>query len=173
MQPVPIISGQMCELCGKNLLIKSGRFGEFLACEGYPECKNTKPIIKRIGLKCFNPGCEGDIIQKISRKGKVFYGCSNYPKCKFTSAGKPLAEKCPTCGQNAGWGYVICRQCEEKFAVELLQWHVHCNLASSRIGQHHRGATNPRAAVGRCHQLSIDAPFALAAGRQGRSVDRR
>jgi DNA topoisomerase-1 len=97
MQPVPIISGEMCELCGKNLLIKSGRFGDFLACEGYPECKNTKPIIKKIGLKCFNEGCDGDIIQKISRKGKVFYGCSNYPNCNFTAWDEPVNKPCPDC----------------------------------------------------------------------------
>jgi len=97
MQPVPIISGEMCELCGKNLLIKSGRFGDFLACEGYPECKNTKPIIKKIGQKCFNPGCDGDIIQKISRNGKVFYGCSNYPNCNFTAWDEPLNKACPDC----------------------------------------------------------------------------
>ncbi len=97
MKSVPIISGEKCENCGKNMLIKSGRFGDFLACEGYPECKSTKPIIKKIGLKCLNSGCEGDIIEKRSRKGKTFYGCSNYPNCTFTSWDEPVEKKCPDC----------------------------------------------------------------------------
>lgn len=97
MKPVSIPSGQICELCGKNLLIKSGRFGDFLACEGYPECKNTKPIIKKIGLKCPNQDCVGEIIEKISRKGKIFYGCINYPNCTFTSWSEPVAKNCPNC----------------------------------------------------------------------------
>ena len=71
---------EICELCGSNMVIKYGRFGKFMACKNYPECKNTKPIVSKIGVKC--PKCkEGDIIMRKSKKKKVFYGCSNYPDC--------------------------------------------------------------------------------------------
>ncbi|EOC99314.1 type I DNA topoisomerase [Caldisalinibacter kiritimatiensis] len=85
-----------CEKCGRNMVIKHGRYGKFLACPGYPECKNTKPLIKEIGVKC--PECGGDIVERRSKKGRKFYGCSNYPKCKFVSWYKPINEKCPECG---------------------------------------------------------------------------
>ena len=76
------LTDEICELCGKQMAIKSGRFGEFLACSGYPDCKNTKPIVKKTGIQC--PDCGGDIVAKRGRSGKIFYGCSNYPDCKFT-----------------------------------------------------------------------------------------
>ncbi len=75
---------------------KMGRFGEFLACSGYPECMNTKPIVKEIGVKC--PKCGNEIIQKKSRRGKVFYGCSGYPDCDQSYWDKPTGESCPECG---------------------------------------------------------------------------
>jgi DNA topoisomerase-1 len=84
-----------CPKCGRNMMIRHGRFGEFTACSGYPDCKYVKQNL--IGVKC--PLCkDGEIVEKKARKGNTFYGCGNYPKCKFTSAGKPLAEKCPSCG---------------------------------------------------------------------------
>jgi DNA topoisomerase-1 len=86
---------ELCPKCGRNMMIRHGRFGEFTTCSGYPDCKYVKQNF--IGVKC--PLCkEGDLVEKKARKGNTFYGCGNYPKCKFTSAGKPLAEKCPTCG---------------------------------------------------------------------------
>ena len=86
---------ELCPKCGRNMMIRHGRFGEFTACCGYPECKYVKQNF--IGVKC--PLCkDGDLVEKKARKGNTFYGCGNYPKCKFTSAGKPLAEKCPSCG---------------------------------------------------------------------------
>ena len=90
------LSDEQCEICGKPMAIKEGRFGEFLACSGYPECKNTKPIIKKIGVKC--PVCGNDIIEKKSRKGKIFYGCMGYPKCTTVFWDKPTDKKCPQCG---------------------------------------------------------------------------
>lgn len=85
-----------CDKCGKNMVIKHGRFGEFLACPGYPECKNTKPIVEEIDAKC--PKCSGNIVAKKSKKGRKFYGCSNYPECNFVSWFEPSNEKCPSCG---------------------------------------------------------------------------
>jgi DNA topoisomerase-1 len=86
---------ELCPKCGRNMMIRHGRFGEFTACSGYPECKYVKQ--NYIGVKC--PECkEGDLVEKRARKGNTFYGCGNYPKCKFTSAHRPIAEKCPSCG---------------------------------------------------------------------------
>ncbi len=90
------LTDEVCELCGKPMAIKSGRFGEFLACSGYPECKNTKPIVKKTGVTC--PDCGGDIVAKRGRSGKIFYGCSNYPTCTKAFWYKPIDKKCPECG---------------------------------------------------------------------------
>ena len=88
---------EICELCGSNMVIKYGRFGKFMACKNYPECKNTKPIVNKIGVKC--PKCkEGDIIMRKSKQKKVFYGCSNYPECDFVAWNKPVEEPCEECG---------------------------------------------------------------------------
>jgi DNA topoisomerase-1 len=85
---------EKCPQCGRNLLIRHGRFGEFVSCSGYPDCKYVKQNL--VGVKC--PECkEGDIAEKKARRGNIFYGCTNYPKCKFTSAYKPVAEECPVC----------------------------------------------------------------------------
>lgn len=88
---------EICELCGSNMVIKYGRFGKFMACKNYPDCKNTKPLINKVGVKC--PKCkEGEIILRKSKKGKAFYGCSNYPECDFISWYKPTGEVCKECG---------------------------------------------------------------------------
>lgn len=85
---------EKCEKCGSPMVIKTGRFGKFLACSQYPECKNTKPI--STGIKCPNDG--GDIVERRSKRGKIFWSCSNYPGCKFASWYKPVDRKCPGCG---------------------------------------------------------------------------
>ena len=86
---------ETCPQCGRNLILRHGRYGEFVSCSGYPDCKYVKQNF--IGVKC--PDCkEGELVEKRARKGNTFYGCSRYPKCKFTSAAKPIAEKCPSCG---------------------------------------------------------------------------
>lgn len=90
------VTDEICEKCGRNMVIKYGRYGKFLACPGYPECKNTKPIQDKIGVKC--PECGGDIVRLRSSKGRTFYGCSNYPKCNFMTWKEPINEKCPNCG---------------------------------------------------------------------------
>ena len=92
-----VLSDEVCEICGKPMAIKEGRFGRFLACTGYPECKNTKPIVKSTGVKC--PKCGKEIIEKKGRKtGKLFYGCSGYPECDVVFWDKPTGEICPDCG---------------------------------------------------------------------------
>lgn len=85
-----------CELCGKYMVKKHGRYGEFLACSGYPECKNTKPVVKEIGVDC--PKCGKPIVEKRSRRGRIFYGCSGYPECDNSYWNKPVNKKCPKCG---------------------------------------------------------------------------
>ncbi len=91
------ISDVICEKCGANMVYKTGRFGEFLACPNYPDCKNTKPIVKKLDVPC--PKCGGNVvIKRAGKSGKSFYGCENYPNCDFVSWDKPLAEKCEKCG---------------------------------------------------------------------------
>ena len=86
----------VCELCGRPMVIRRGRYGEFLACSGYPECRNTKPI--STGVSCPEPDCSGELVQRRSRSGKTFYGCSEYPKCKYAVWDRPVARECPLCG---------------------------------------------------------------------------
>jgi DNA topoisomerase-1 len=88
---------EICDKCGRKMLIKNGRFGKFLACSGFPICKNTKPFLDKIGISCPEEGCSGEIIRKKTKKGRTFYGCSNYPKCSFVTWNKPIDKKCPQC----------------------------------------------------------------------------
>ena len=94
----PQHSKEVCEKCGRPMLIKNGRFGKFLACSGFPECQNTKPFIKKVGVKCPEIGCTGEIIEKRTKRGRIFYGCSNYPHCSFMTWNEPVNQKCPSCG---------------------------------------------------------------------------
>ena len=91
------LTGEMCEKCGKPMAVKHGRFGVFAACTGYPECKNTKPLVQSINVKC--PKCGKDIVARKSKKGRVFYGCSGYPECTQSYWNKPIDRKCPKCGE--------------------------------------------------------------------------
>ncbi|KAA9006382.1 type I DNA topoisomerase [Paenibacillus spiritus] len=91
------VSDELCEKCGSPMVYKLGRFGKFLACSGFPDCRNTKPIIKDIGVGC--PKCgEGKVVERRSKKGRVFYGCDRYPECDFVSWDRPSAKSCPECG---------------------------------------------------------------------------
>ena len=90
------VSDVPCDKCGAMMVIKTGRFGKFLACPNFPECRNTKPLIEKLDVQC--PKCGGDIIKRHTKKGKNFYGCSNYPNCDFVSWDKPVPGKCPKCG---------------------------------------------------------------------------
>ena len=91
------VTDEICEVCGRNLVVKHGRYGKFLACPGFPQCRFTKPILDEIGVKC--PHCGGELVTRRARKGRgrKFYGCSNYPQCKFILWDKPLDKKCPRC----------------------------------------------------------------------------
>lgn len=89
-------TGELCELCGRPMVIKHGRYGKFIACSGYPECKNKKNIVVKTGVKC--PSCGGDIIERRGRSGRIFYGCSNYPECRQVYWDKPVNRTCPVCG---------------------------------------------------------------------------
>ncbi len=111
-------TGEVCPRCGKPLVIKTGRFGKFVACSGFPDCKYTQPLQVKLGVKC--PDCGGDILQRVSKKRRTFYGCANYPKCKFITSFKPLPQPCPRCkglltqhGKQA-W----CVKCEYKGKIE-------------------------------------------------------
>ncbi len=99
---IPVVETEViCDKCGRKMVEKNGRFGKFLACPGYPECKNTKPMPEdEVKQPC--PKCGGKLVKKISKKGKKFYGCSNYPNCDFASPGVPTGEICSECG-----GYII------------------------------------------------------------------
>jgi len=91
----------VCDKCGRKMVVKTSRFGKFLACPGYPECKNTKPVPEdEVKQPC--PKCGAKLVKRLSKKGKKFYGCSNYPNCDFASPGVPTGDKCPECG-----GYII------------------------------------------------------------------
>jgi DNA topoisomerase-1 len=90
-------SGESCEVCERPMVIKSGRFGRFLSCSGFPECKNSRPFLAKVGVAC--PECGSDLVERKGRGkgGKRFYGCSSYPKCAFSVPQKPLPQPCPEC----------------------------------------------------------------------------
>ena len=90
------VTDVICEQCGRNMVVKYGPHGKFLACPGFPECRNTKPYLEKIGVPC--PECGKDIVVRKTKKGRRFYGCENHPECDFVSWQKPVAEKCPKCG---------------------------------------------------------------------------
>lgn len=90
------VSDELCEKCGRHLVYKMGRFGKFLACSGFPDCRNTKPILKEVGVTC--PKChEGSIVERKSKKKRTFFGCNRYPECDYISWDKPIARPCPKC----------------------------------------------------------------------------
>jgi len=112
------VSGEKCEKCGKPMLIKQGRFGEFLACSGFPECKNTKSLNEDIGILC--PKCGNKIVVRKTKKGRTFYGCKGYPSCKFASWYEPIEKPCPSCKKlMVKKGKLIaCTECEYKETIE-------------------------------------------------------
>ncbi|MEZ4626314.1 MAG: type I DNA topoisomerase [Thermomicrobiales bacterium] len=107
-------AGEDCEKCGRPMVIKLGKFGKFMACSGFPECRNSRPLLTKIGVEC--PQChQGQIVERRSRKGRTFYGCERYPECDFTTWNKPVEQKCPTCGrymvESGRRGQVRCPAC--------------------------------------------------------------
>jgi len=95
-------TGEVCPECGSPLVLRKGRFGEFTACSNYPTCKYVKKEVKEVKEIMDCPLCDGKIVERTTKKGKVFYGCNHYPTCKFASWDKPIEGKCPTCG-----GYLV------------------------------------------------------------------
>ena len=120
MGPEPI--GRACPDCGKELVIRWGRYGKFISCSGFPDCRHTEAWLEKIGVHCPTDG--GEIVERKTRKGRTFYGCANYPNCDFTSWKLPLPKPCPECGgllvvadrQNAQ-----CLKCEERFPLDQVQ----------------------------------------------------
>lgn len=117
------VSDELCEKCGKPMVYKLGRFGKFLACSGFPDCRNTKPIIKDIGVTC--PKCkEGHVVERRSKKGRIFYGCDKYPECDFVSWDRPSPKPCPKCGallvekRNKQGGKLQCTACDFTEQIE-------------------------------------------------------
>ena len=96
----PKETGELCPNCHAPMVIRKGKYGEFEACSNYPTCKYIKKEIKEVKTICKCPNCEeGQIIEKRSKRGKIFYGCNNYPKCKYALWDMPTKEKCPECGE--------------------------------------------------------------------------
>ena len=117
------MSDVICENCGSNMVIKTGRYGKFLACPNFPECKNTKPIVEEVDVDC--PKCNGSVVVRRSKRGRKFYGCDQYPNCDFVSWDLPVKEKCPECGNymvqkgTNGRNRVVCADKKCGFSLEL------------------------------------------------------
>lgn len=116
-EPEPV--GRPCPECGHELIIRWGRFGKFISCSNFPECRYTEPWLEKIGVFCPKDG--GDIVERKTRKNRIFYGCNNYPNCDFTSWKRPLPAACPNCG-----GLLViadkrnaeCLNCHEQFLLD-------------------------------------------------------
>jgi DNA topoisomerase-1 len=119
----PEYVGKTCPQCGKELIVRYGRYGKFIACSNFPECRYTEAWLEKIGVAC--PKCSveagGEIVLRKSRKGRVFYGCSRYPECDFVSWKQPLAKPCPICGHLlvvANRKQAQCTECETMFSLD-------------------------------------------------------
>lgn len=113
--------GRACPKCGHDLVIRYGRYGKFISCSNFPNCRYTEPLLERIGVKCPKDG--GEIVERKSRRGRVFYGCANYPNCDFVSWKKPIHTPCPSCGGLlviANKSQAQCTVCQENFNLEDL-----------------------------------------------------
>ena len=94
------VTDVICDVCGRNMVVKYGPHGKFLACPGFPECRNTKPYLEKIGVTC--PKCGKEVVLRKTKKGRKYFGCEDNPECDFMSWSRPVAEKCPKCG-----GYMV------------------------------------------------------------------
>ncbi len=113
--------GEACPKCGHDLVLKYGRFGKFIACSNFPECRYTRPYVVKIGVKCPKDG--GDIVARKTKKGRIFYGCSNYPECDWTSWKRPLPNPCPNCGEllvAQNKKFAECTVCHQRFELDSL-----------------------------------------------------
>ncbi|MQY55879.1 MAG: type I DNA topoisomerase [Dehalococcoidia bacterium] len=113
---------EICPNCGRLMVVKVGRFGKFLACSGYPECKTAMPFVVKTGIPC--PQCGGELVERVNKRGQVFYGCSNFPQCKFATNYKPLPQPCPECGKLLVLdrdGRAKCTACQYKVKLAELE----------------------------------------------------
>ena len=113
---------EICPNCGRPMVVKMGRFGKFLACSGYPECKTTRPFMVKIGIPC--PQCGVELVERVNKRGQVFYGCSNFPQCKFATNYKPIPQPCPECGKLLVLdrdGKAKCTACQYKVKLAKLE----------------------------------------------------
>lgn len=118
------VSDESCPNCDRPMVIKVGRFGKFLACSGYPDCKTTKPYMIKTGVSC--PECGGELVERISKKRRVFYGCSSFPQCRFAINRRPIGQPCPQCGKllvqyREGWAR--CVACQHRVALSDTETH--------------------------------------------------
>lgn len=122
LKPEPEYLDRTCPECGGQLMIRHGRFGKFIGCSNFPDCRHTEPWLEKIGVRCPEDG--GDLVERRTRKGRVFYGCANYPDCEFTSWKRPLPEPCPNCGGMLvaeAKGRAKCTVCEREYDREDLE----------------------------------------------------
>jgi DNA topoisomerase-1 len=116
----PEFVGRTCPTCNQGqLIIRWGRYGKFIGCERFPDCRHTEPWLEKIGVICPLDG--GDIVERRTRKGRVFFGCANYPECEFTSWKRPLATPCPNCAGTlviANKQFAQCLKCETQFPLD-------------------------------------------------------
>ncbi len=117
----PELLDRMCPECGNQLLIRHGRYGKFIGCTNFPECRHTEPWLEKIGVVC--PVDGGELVERRTRKGRIFYGCANYPECDFTSWKRPVALPCPNCGGllvHKNTKYLQCVKCENQYEKDIL-----------------------------------------------------
>ena len=115
-------TGEMCPQCGAPLVFKWGRYGKFIGCSNFPDCRFTKPYLEKIGVQC--PQCGGDLVKRRTRKGRTFYGCANYPECNFASWKRPIPAPCPECGGLlvlSGQDSVQCTVCKAQFSLQEVE----------------------------------------------------
>jgi len=113
--------GRDCPECGKPLIVRWGRYGKFIGCSGFPECRHTEPWLEKVGVKC--PRCGGDLVEKRTRKGRIGYGCANYPECEFWVWKRPLPQPCPVCGgllTEGRKGHARCNDCGAEMPLDEL-----------------------------------------------------
>ncbi len=152
---------EICPDCGRPMVIKVGRFGKFLACSGYPECRRTMPFLVKTGIPC--PQCSGELVERVNKKKQVFYGCSSFPRCQFTTRFRPIPQPCPSCGKllvlnRKDWAR--CTACGHRLRLSELE-STKQEEAMSLRGREHRGT--PRTTKEASHGI----PSLRSRGRKG------
>jgi DNA topoisomerase-1 len=115
----PELVGRPCPECGHDLIIRWGRYGKFISCSDFPNCRHTEQWLEKIGVACPLDG--GEVVERRTRKGRIFYGCENYPQCEYTSWKRPLPNPCPNCSGPlvvSNKKHAQCTQCEERFLLD-------------------------------------------------------